>query len=499
MASAAMEAKKGNGVLKQGVDVLLEHLERQQEGRGGVGRRETPEKLAQRIAGVAETLRIDDEQEPCEEQVLLQACRAVLDANPKSGHPLFFNQLYGKPNEVGVLGDWLVVAANAHVHTYEAAPAFVVVEKEVLCKLARTIGGEYEKEHDGLFVPGGSMGNVYGLLVARHHANPNIRRTGLHGGPPLVAFSSEQSHYSYAKAAAVLGIGTDNMIPVNCDECGSMVPEELERAILLAKEQGKQPFFVGATAGTTVTGAYDPLPSILRICKAHNLWMHVDGVWGGPVLLSRKYRHLMTGAEHADSIAWCAHKLLGAPTQCAAFITKHSNQLLPCNASAASYLFQPEKCGASFDPGDKSFMCGRRADMFKLWLMWKHLGDHGMEGIVDGTISMAEAFEELVLGSAGKFQLVQPRTYANVCFWYIPPSLRPFRREKATAADMEQLGRITSLIKGKLHEAGDAMINYQSMNGVPNFFRIVFRNHCCLAIQDLQHMLERMDDIGATF
>ena len=485
-------------LLKQGVELLLEHLEEQHRGTGRVGRRETPEKMASRIHATAEHLHLEDLQEPCDASMLLDVCRVVLDTNPKSGHPLFFNQLYGKPDEVGVLGDWLVVAANAHVHTYEAAPAFVVVEKEILDKLARTIGGEYEKEHDGLFVPGGSMGNFYGMLVARHHAHPNVRKTGLHGGPALVAFSSEQSHYSYTKAAAVLGIGTDNMIPVKCDEYGSMVPEELDKAVVRAQQEGKQPFFVGATAGTTVTGAYDPLLPLHKICKKHNLWMHVDGVWGGPVLLSRRHRHLMAGAEHADSIAWCAHKLLGAPTQCAAFITKHGNHLLPCNASAASYLFQPEKCGAAFDPGDKSFMCGRRADMFKLWLMWKHVGDLGMEKIVDDTISMAAAFEELILGSEGKFQLVQPRTYANVCFWYIPRSLRPFRIENASAADMEQIGSVTSLLKGKLHEAGDAMINYQSMDGVPNFFRIVFRSHCHLDIQDLEQMLERMDSMGET-
>ena len=88
------------------------------------------------------------------------------------------------------------------------------------------------------------------------------------------------------------------------------------------------PFFVGATAATTVLGAFDPFQEIAAVCQRHGVWMHVDGCWGAAALLSPTHRHVMKGAEMADSLAWNPHKLMGLPLQCSAFLTRHKGRLI---------------------------------------------------------------------------------------------------------------------------------------------------------------------------
>ena len=102
----------------------------------------------------------------------------------------------------------------------------------------------------------------------------------------MVAFTSSHAHYSYSKSAMLVGLGTDNLVKIGTDEGGGMIPEELEEAVERCEREGMVPFFVGATAGTTVRGGYDDFAAIARICERRRLWMHIDGAWGGGALLS---------------------------------------------------------------------------------------------------------------------------------------------------------------------------------------------------------------------
>merc|ERR1712187_693624 len=157
--------------------------------------------------------------------------------------------------------------------------------------MGSVVGGEYAEIHDGLFVPGGSISNIYGMHLARNIADPFFSKSGGAGGPRCVAFTSDQSHYSYLKSARLTGLGSDNLISVETDDRGRMIPDKLRAAVLEVKKEGGKPFFVGSTAGTTVLGAYDPFDEIADICQEHGMWQHVDACWGGGALVSEKYRH----------------------------------------------------------------------------------------------------------------------------------------------------------------------------------------------------------------
>lgn len=171
-------------------------------------------------------------------------------------------------------GEWLTATANTNMFTYEIAPVFILMENVVLTKMREIIGWS---GGDSILAPGGSISNLYAFLAARHKMFPNYKEHGSAGLPgTLVMFTSDQCHYSIKSCAAVCGLGTDHCIVVPSDEHGKMITSELERLILERKAKGDIPFFVNATAGTTVLGAFDDINTIADICQKYNCWMHID-------------------------------------------------------------------------------------------------------------------------------------------------------------------------------------------------------------------------------
>eukprot|EP01025_Chloroclados_australasicus_P039214 TRINITY_DN4049_c0_g1_i1.p1 TRINITY_DN4049_c0_g1~~TRINITY_DN4049_c0_g1_i1.p1 ORF type:complete len:555 (+),score=43.99 TRINITY_DN4049_c0_g1_i1:29-1666(+) len=480
--------------MREAAEHFINYAVDSQSGDGKVVNLVNPNQMKNEFRQHGCAIELDDLQQPCDKDVLLSGIQQSLKFCVNTRHPLFFNQLYACSDVVSTVGDWLATVVNTNVHTFEVAPVFTVVEVEVLSKIARVIGGEYAQVHDGLFAPGGSIANLYGMHIARNRVDPDFKTRGASGGPNVVALTSAHSHYSYKKSAILTGVGLDNLIAVKCDERGAMIPEELDAAIEKSKANGQTPFFVGATAGTTVLGACDPFIEIADVCKKHGLWLHVDGCWGGSAIISPKYKHLVDGMNRADSISWNFHKWLGQPTQCSAFVSKHANILKQVNALNADYLFQPDKLNTEYDLGDKTIQCGRKADAYKLWLSWKALGDQGFAEKVEHAFHLAEHIENRVRNSDGKFVLVTEPTCTNVCFWYVPPSLRPF--DSSQTEKYEAISKAAPYLKERMQQSGDAMIGYQPLDGLPNFFRIVFASSFNVTTDDLDAMLARMDQYG---
>uniref|UniRef100_A0A8C0L1E3 Glutamate decarboxylase 1-like n=1 Tax=Canis lupus dingo TaxID=286419 RepID=A0A8C0L1E3_CANLU len=439
-----------------------------------------PHQLLEGLDGF--NLELSDHPESLEQ--LLVDCTDTLKYGVKTGHPRFFNQLSSGLDVVGLAGEWF---------TYEIAPVFTVMETILLKKMYEIIGWG-ETEADGIFAPGGSISNLYGILVARYKHYPEIKRQGMTALPCIVLFVSEQGHYSVKKAAAILGIGTDNVIEVKCDERGRMIPAELEKNILEAKRKGQTPFCVVATAGSTVFGAFDPLHAIADICETHRLWMHVDAAWGGGLLLSRNYSSKLSGIERANSVTWNPHKLMGVPLQCSAILIREKGLLEACNQMRAGYLFQPDKLyNVDFDTGDKTIQCGRHVDVFKLWLMWKAKGTCGFEAQIDRYMELAKYFYK-VLKKKDNFKLVfdaEPE-FTNVCFWYFPPRLKHI--PKGCERDQE-LQKIAPKIKAQMIEEGTAMISYQPCGDKVNFFRMVFSNPATRRA-DVDYLIDEIERLG---
>merc|ERR1711892_230432 len=420
----------------------------------------------------------------------------VAEYSVKTCHPHFYNQLYHGADEYGLAGSWLSDALNTNIHTFEVAPAFIIIEHHVLGYIRRLFG--WGDQGDGIFSPGGSMSNMYGMMCGRHCKFPELKTKGLFGHPPLVAFTSEESHYSIVKGANWLGMGVENVVKVKTDEGGRMIPAELEKCILKAQAENKAPFFVNATSGSTVLGAYDDLDGLADVCKKHSIWLHVDACWGGSAILSNKLKHLMKGSEKVDSIAWNPHKMVGAPLQTSPFIVRHKGMLHQTNSANATYLFQQDKFyDVSFDTGDKSVQCGRKVDAFKLWFMLKARGEDYMEDMVDNTFAMADYLTELVKTKPG-FRLVpeyETRQCTNVGFWYIPPRLQGKEENDEWWQEVE---KIAPNIKEKMIMEGSLMIGYQPLpyKNLKNFFRMVIHGVPRPSKENMEFVVNEIERIG---
>lgn len=460
-----------------------------------------PRELLETTSGAFE-LPEEGSQSKEETRRLLEGC---LQGSVRTSHPLFLNQLYAAPDPVGLVGDWLSAAVNSNAHTYEAAPLFTAAERHILEHVANLFG--FGRRREGVFLPGSSMGNAYAFHLARHERFPEAATHGMAaatcGGNPC-AFVSENSHYSYRKAATLCGIGTANVVAVRERDDGSMDPQELRKAIKERVNDGRSiPFFVGATAGTTVRGAFDDLQELRRVCdECGDLWLHVDAAWGAAALLSPNEgtRALLSGLGGVDSACWSLHKLLGAPIQCSALLVQRDGLLRRANSLGASYLFQPDKLHADQDLGDLTLGCGRRGDGFKMWLMWRVLGSSRLTWRVGRSEELAACMQRMVRSRSSSFSEAFPRSFATYCFWFLPPSMRPVHHHPSEWQEEEylrRLGRATSLLKQRLQTRGEALIAFQPMERLPNFFRVAFAGSCPVSENHLSHLLDLMEIRGA--
>ena len=307
---------------------LLEYVDGQSDASQKTLEFKGPQELSQIFNDVGVPLELGSE--AADPEKLLAACDAVMQYGVKTCNPLFNNQLFGAADPVAIAGDWMSTCAHTSSYTFEVAPVFSMMETELIVKLGSMVGGGFadRSKVDGLFVPGGSLSNLYALQVARYRACPAVKTKGNAACPGLCAFVSDESHYSYKKSCSLLGLGSDSLYRVPSDpSTGAMDPEALRTMLADAVAKGERPFFVGCTAGTTVLGAFDPFADVRAVIDEFNaaqtakqgdeasiedgqpgVWMHVDGAWGGSAIFSEREKNKwMKGVEGTDSFCTNPH------------------------------------------------------------------------------------------------------------------------------------------------------------------------------------------------
>ncbi len=373
-----------------------------------------------------------------------------LEYSVKTNSSQFYNQLFSGISITGYIGELISTITNNSMYTFEMSPVATLIEIELIKKMSNLIG---YKNGGGTFVPGGSNGNYLAMLSARQTMMPEIMKNGMFESKAIAAFVSNESHYSMIKAATQLGIGTNNIIRVDVDSSGRMDPIALRNAIKISINNGIKPFFVGATAGTTVRGCFDPIFEIAEICKENNIWLHIDGSWGGTALLSSKHRALIAGSEYSDSFTWCAHKGMAQPLMCTAILFKDTTILFNINnVEGTQYLFHGND-GIEPDLGRQSLQCGRRVDSLKLWLTWKYYGDKGYEKNINHIFDMAQYAKNKVLSSKN-LRLISDVQFLNICFQIHPKGL-----------EEKLVDEFTLQVRNRLYENGMAMVNYAEVEG----------------------------------
>lgn len=340
-----------------------------------------------------------------------------------------------------------------------------LIEKATTKYLA-TLFGYPAQYSGGISQPGGSASNSSAIVIARNTLYPETKTEG-NGSHKFTLFTSAHGHYSVEKAANLFGLGSKNVISVPVDSSGRMLPSELSRLVNESRERGETPFFVNATAGTTVHGSYDPFRAISKVCKDEKLWLHIDGSWGGSVIFNTALASArLDGCELADSIAINPHKMLGAPMTCSFLLgqdmrTFHNALTLP-----AGYLFHNDGADVNdiYDLADLTPQCGRRGDALKMFLMLQYYGPQYFSDLVARGFENAQYLLK-ALKEDGNFLTISPEPVPclQVCFY--------FARGGEFGGDADANGRMTSEIAHRLIPRG-FMIDF-APGEKGKFFRVV--------------------------
>ncbi len=365
-----------------------------------------------------ETLDLSLRDDPISDDTFKAILKELVLKTPKTSSNRFFNQLFGGRQSRAVLGDLLAVVMNTSMYTYKVGGAQIGVEKEIIKQIISKIG--YGEGSGGTFPTGGSLSNFMAMIMARDHFNADIKHKGMQ--QTLIAYTSTESHYSIDKNAAFAGIGRDNIRYIRTNFRGEMQVEALDKQIKEDLSKGLQPFFVNATAGTTVLGSTDPLNEIAAVCQQYKLWFHVDAALGGAVMFSEKYKYLLKGSEYSDSFAFNAHKMIGVPLSCSMIVVQDKRKLYQSFSNEADYLYQGDDDDLNL--GKMSLQCGRRNDALKFWTLWKSIGTKGLEQIVDHQFELANKAHDYVSSHPDYIVYSHPPSI-SICFNYknIDPKL----------------------------------------------------------------------------
>ena len=389
-------------------------------------------------------------EEACTEAEILDDIRQFLQYSVRTSHPHFMKQLYAGSRPAAIAGDWVTMVTNTAAHTYQVSPVATLMEQQIIDALNKLIGFD---NGDGIMVSGGSNANMIGVMCGLYQRWPALKQQGFNGEKPVL-YVSDQCHYSYEKGVFTLGIGTDNMRRVPTDERFRMCPDALRKQIQVDIADGKQPFLIGATAGTTVAGAFDPIDQLADIAQEFGLWLHVDAAWGGPAVFSDQHKSLMQGVERADSLTWDAHKFMSIPLICAAVLVREKGILeSTCGGGGAKYLFHTDE-NSDYNFGQKSLQCGRHVDSLKIWLDWRSKGTHGYRRQVDHSMELV-AFCAEYIDAEPRFELLFKPDYLNVFFRYVP----------TTEISDEAITALNLNILKTMKQDGSFYVDYSTLKG----------------------------------
>lgn len=382
----------------------------------------------------------------------------------------------------------ITAALNQNVIKLETSKVLSILEKQILAKMHRMIfnfDDHFYLEHVqntetslGGFTTGGTTANLTALWVARNKCFPpkdnfeSIEKNGffeamkVHGFERAVVLISKRGHYSVRKAGGVLGLGNQNVIPIDVDTNRSIDLIKLKSKIkaLQADKKTKIVAVVGI-AGATETGIIDPLPELADICQSHDIHFHVDAAWGGPVLLSEKYRHLLKGIERADSVAIDCHKQFYMPMTSGMVYFKDPKAMDQI-VYHASYVIRP----GSVDLGIKTLEGSREANSLILDSALKIMGSKGYALMIDHGIETARQFASMIR-QRSLFQLVTNPQLNILTYRLVPLDIQK-KLETADREERQKLNYILDDINIKIQriqrEAGKSFVSRTRLKNFPD-------------------------------
>lgn len=418
------------------VDLLVEHYEDlgSQRVTGGAARTDLEIQLREQLPEAGS--------HPLD--VLAQLERDVFPRIMHLDHPRFFAFVPGPSNYIGVMADALASGLNVFAGTWLEAAGPAQIELVTVDWLRQACG--LPEGAGGLFVSGGSMANITALATARH---VRLRRPSTRA----IVYCSDQTHSSIARGLRVLGFEDAQLcvLPTDCRYCLDVA--SFVEAIHRDRSAGRIPFCLVANAGTTNTGAVDPLVELAGICRQEELWLHVDGAYGAPAVLCDRGRAALAGLECADSLSLDPHKWLFQPYEIGCILVRDQEWLKDAFQILPEYLEDAESSEGDVNFCDYGVQLTRGFRALKLWMSFQVFGASGFRVALERGFRLAEVAEDAVRDLTG-WMVVTPAQLGVVTFRCVPTGLG------AEACDRHNRQLVKSMM-----EDGWAMISSTVLRG----------------------------------
>lgn len=380
------------------VDTLVEHFAGLRDG--PVGAKGKPAEMLARFAGGPPERPADPN------ELVARLGKEVFPNNLHVDHPRFFAFVPGPGNFVSTMADALASGFNVFNGTWLGGSAAAAVELTVIdwfrgfCGFPETAGG--------LFVSGGSAANLTALHAARvARLGDDIRRATI--------YFSDQTHYSVERALRVLGFAPSQFRKIASDDRFRLPVGALREAIAEDKSARLRPFCVVANAGTTNTGAVDPLSDLAELCAQEKLWLHADGAYGAAAVICERGREKLKGLDQVDSLSLDPHKWLFQPFECGCVLARDADDLKAAFQLMPEYMRDVHRNTAETNPADYGVQLSRGFRALKVWLSMSTFGLAAFRDAVTRGFELAE-FAERELRRRPNCEILSPAEMAIVAF-----------------------------------------------------------------------------------
>jgi aromatic-L-amino-acid/L-tryptophan decarboxylase len=409
------------------------------------------------------------------EGILHRLERDVLPFADRTGHPGYFAFIPGNGTWPGALGDLIASACNIENSSWLLSAGPSQLELTVLDWFKGWIG--YPSGAAGVLVSGGSAANMTALACARETL------LGAMSGE-VVAYVSDQAHSSMARAARVLGFRPDQLRVLPTDEHFRMRPDALVGAMDSDLAAGRRPLFVGASAGSTNTGAVDPLIELAEVCRERGVWFHVDGAYGGFAALTERGGRLLEGIERADSVTLDPHKWLYQPFECGCLLVREGQRLRGAFEITPDYLKDAEVAEEEVNFADRGVQLSRMCRALKVWVSLEYFGVGAFRKAIDNSLDLARLAQARI-EAADDLELLVPAALGVVCF----------RRRFGGVEDEEELARLNAGLVDGLAESGEGLVSSTRLRG-RYALRMCVLNHASTA-RDVERALDWIEGAPA--
>ncbi|QLG49966.1 pyridoxal phosphate-dependent decarboxylase family protein [Natrinema halophilum] len=429
------------------------------------------------------------------EVVLETVADEILDRSVRVHDPGCVAHLHCPPAIPALAAEVLLSGSNQSMDSFDQAPAASVLEERVIdvcCDLF-----EYPSGADGVFTSGGTESNVLSLLLARDwycetRFDRSVQTAGL---PPEAAdlrvLCSDAAHFTTEQAAHLLGLGDDAVVTVPTDDDRRIDLSALDATLERLEADGRRPFALVGTAGTTDFGSIDPLSALADRAADRDLWLHVDAAYGGACAISDRLRPKLAGIDRADSISVDFHKLFYQPIGCGAFLLRDGERYRLLERNAA-YL-NPERDESTGVPNlvSKSLRTTRRFDALKPFVTFNALGRSGLADCVEYVCDLADAVAAEIRSEPALELCCEPELSA-VVFRYRPD--RPSGR--TDSSELAHVDRVNRTLRDELLADDAVLLARTEIDGIAALKMTLLNPRTTLS--DLRDALETVVDRGET-